>query len=202
MNKIFLLLIIAVSLSMTAAFADTLRNDDIEVAVKITGEDVIIDLSLVVSASRQQVWAVLTDFDHMSSFVSNLKESKVITTTGFTQKIYQRGVARYGLIDFPFESTREMQLTPYETIQSHMISGNMRKMEGMTRLAEESGCTRIIFHTDTVPGYWLPPIAGKLFIENETREQFQQIRDEILKRKLSSEVLDNKQTRTDHASDN
>lgn len=202
MNKILLLLIIVSSFSMTPTLAETLQDDEIEVTVKITGEDVVVDLSLVVSASPQQVWAVLTDFDHMAKFVSNLKESKVIATSGFTQKIYQRGAASYGLIDFPFESTREMNLTPYETIQSHMISGNMRKMEGTTRLVGENGRTRIIFHTDTIPGYWLPPIAGKLFIENETREQFREIRGEILKRKLSSEILDNKPTPTIHANDN
>ena len=201
MHKIFLTLIMASSLYMTAAFADTPQDEDIEVKVKITGENVVVDLSLDVTATRQQVWTVLTDFDHMSSFVSNLKESKVISTSGFAQKIFQRGAASYGLIDFPFESTREIQLSPYDTIQSHMISGNMRKMDGTTRLVDESGRTRIIFHSDSIPGYWLPPIAGKLFIEHETREQFQEIRNEILKRKLASEVLDDKLTRTAHAND-
>ena len=202
MNRTIFLLIIVSSLSMTPALAEALQDDEIDVAVKITGEDVVVDLSLVVSANRQQVWAVLTDFDHMASFVSNLKESKVVATSGLTQKIYQRGAASYGLIDFPFESTREIRLTPYDTIQSHMISGNMRKMEGTTRLVDENGRTRIIFHTDTVPGHWMPPIAGKLFIEHETREQFLEIRNEIVKRKSSSVILNEKPTLTSHASGN
>jgi len=200
MNRTIFLLIIVSSLSMTPALAEALQDDEIDVAVKITGEDVVVDLSLVVSANRQQVWAVLTDFDHMASFVSNLKESKVVATSGLTQKIYQRGAASYGLIDFPFESTREIRLTPYDTIRSHMISGNMRKMEGTTRLVDENGRTRIIFHTDTVPGHWMPPIAGKLFIEHETREQFLEIRNEIVKRKSSSVILNEKPTLTSHAS--
>jgi predicted oxidoreductase len=36
---------------------------------------------------------------------------------------------------------------------------------------------------DVVPGVWIPPVLGKVFIEHETFEQFQEIRDEILKRK-------------------
>jgi hypothetical protein len=107
----------------------------------------------------------------------------VLSTSGTTQIIFQRGTANFGPINFPFESTREMLLTPFDKIQSHMISGNMRKMEGTTRLMDEGGRTRIIFHTESIPGYWIPPLAGKIFIEHETREQFLELRNEILKRK-------------------
>jgi carbon monoxide dehydrogenase subunit G len=183
MNKITLLLILWSVLSMTAVHADQKHDEDIDIKVQVTGENVIVDLSLVVPASRQQVWAVLTDFDQMASFVSNLKESKVISNSGDKLKIFQRGSANYGPISFPFESTRDMKLTPLDKIESHMISGNMRKMEGTTQLVDEGGQTRIIYHTDTIPGVWIPPIAGKVFIKHETREQFQEMRNEILRRK-------------------
>jgi hypothetical protein len=183
MNRIFLLFLLGLSLSAATVIATPLPDDDAEVKVQINGEVVIVDLELVVIATRQQAWAVLTDFDHMSGFVSNLQESKVLSTSGTTQKIFQRGTANFGPINFPFESTREMLLTPFDKIQSHMISGNMRKMEGTTRLMDEGGRTRIIFHTESIPGYWIPPLAGKIFIEHETREQFLELRNEILKRK-------------------
>lgn len=185
------LLVMGSVLALQAAFAGTPQNENIEVKVQITGQNVSVDLSLVVPATRRQVWAVLTDFEHMSSFVSNLKESKVIGTSGPALKIFQRGSASYGLIDFSFESTREILLTPYDKIESHMISGSVSKMDGTTQLVEEDGGTRIIYHTDTIPGRWLPPIAGRHFIEHETREQFQEIRDEILKRESSSLALNN-----------
>jgi hypothetical protein len=184
--KIFRFLpIIGALLFLDVALAAPLPNEDIEVKVQITGETVVVDLSFVVLATRQQVWAVLTDFEHMSGFVSNLKESKVVSSSEFSRKIFQRGSASYGPIDFPFESTREILLTPLVKIQSHMISGTMKKMDGTTQLVDEQGGTRIVFHTESVPGRWLPPIAGRHFIEHETREQFQEIRDEILKRNSS-----------------
>ena len=174
---------------MAPAFADTQTDKDIEVKVQIAGENVIVDLSLVVPATRQQVWAVLTDFEHMTGFVSNLNESKVISTSGDTLNIFQRGSAKYGPLAFKFESTREMKLDPFDKIKSRMISGNMRKMEGMTRLVDEVGQTRIIYHADTIPGVWIPPIVGKIFIEHETREQFREMRDEIIKRKRTHPAL-------------
>jgi hypothetical protein len=183
MKKISLLLLIWSALFMQIAMAEPAVDEDIEVKVKIAGESVTVDLSLVVPATRQEVWSVLTDFGHMADFVSNLKESRVISTSGNTLKIFQRGVATYGPINFPFESTREIRLTPFDKIKSHMISGNMRKMEGMTRLIDEGGQTRIIYHTDTIQEVWVPPLAGNLFIEHEIREQFKEMRNEIMKRK-------------------
>ncbi|MBI5435654.1 MAG: SRPBCC family protein [Nitrosomonadales bacterium] len=168
---------------MAAAFADPRHDEDIEVKVRVAGGNVIVDLSLVVPATRQQVWAVLTDFDHMAGFISNLKESRVVSTSADTTKVFQRGSAKYGPISFPFESTREMQLTPFDKIRSHMISGNLLRMEGTTQLVDEGAQTRIIYHTDSIPGVWIPPIVGKVFIEHEIREQFQEMRNEIIKRK-------------------
>ena len=184
MKKFFLMLLLFQL--MLPAFADSQSGEDIEVKVQIAGENVIVDLSLVVPATRQQVWSVLTDFEHMAGFVSNLKESKVISMSGDTLKIFQHGSAKYGPLAFKFESTREMKLDPFDKIQSHLISGNMRKMEGTTWLVEEGSQTRIIYHTDTIPGVWIPPIVGKFFIEHETREQFLEMRNEIIKRKQST----------------
>ncbi len=186
MKIISFMLFMSSVLFMAAATADSQQEEDIEVKVQIAGENVIVDLSLVVPATRQEVWDVLTDFKHMAGFVSNLKESRVDSISKDTLKVFQRGTASYGPITFPFETTREIQLTPFNKIQSRMISGSMREMKGTTQLIDEGGQIRIIYHTDTVPGVWIPPIVGKVFIEHETREQFNEIRNEIIKRKQTS----------------
>jgi hypothetical protein len=175
-------------LFMATALADPrqagdIEAKDIEVKVQVAGEKVIVDVILAVPATRQEVWIVLTDFENMADFVSNLKESKVVSILGDTVKIFQRGSATYGLISFPFESTREIRLIPFDKIRSHMISGNMRMMEGTTQLIDEGGQTRIIYHTDTIQEIWIPSIIVKVFIENEIREQFRELRNEIMKRK-------------------
>lgn len=168
---------------MASAAADSQHDKDIEVKVEVAGETAIVDVSLAIPATRQQVWDVLTDFEHMAAFITNLKESKVISNAGDTRIIYQRGTAKHGPITFPFHSTRELRLTPLDNIQSHLISGSMRKMDGVTKLIVEEGQTRIIYHAESIPGMWIPPVVGKAFIEHETREQFQEIRDEIMRRK-------------------
>lgn len=181
MKKLFLLTVLC--LMALLAFAERQFDEDIAIKVQIKGENVTIDLNLVVPATQQQAWAVMTDFEHMASFISNLKESKIIGASENMQTIFQRGSANYGPLSFSFESTREIRLSPFNEIQSRMIKGNMRKMEGTTRFVSEGALTRIAYHADSISGVWIPPIIGRRFIEHEIREQFLEMRNEILKRK-------------------
>jgi hypothetical protein len=166
------------------SLADSLEGKDIEVQVNKVGENIIIDLNFAVSATQQEVWEVLTDFDGMAGFVSNLEESKVVSVSSkdkFT--IFQRGAAIYGPVSFPFESIREVRLIPHRKIGTHLISGNMRKLEGITHLIDDRGRTRVVHRTDAIPKVWIPEAVGKIFIEHEMREQFNDMRNEIIKRK-------------------
>jgi carbon monoxide dehydrogenase subunit G len=165
------------------SLADSLEGRDIEVRVNMVGENIIIDLDFAVPATQQEVWDVLTDFDRMADFVSNLKESKVVSVSEDKFTIFQRGAATYGPVTFPFESTREVRLIPYRKIGTHLISGNMRKLEGTTHLIDEGGQTRVVHRTDAIPKVWIPAAMGKVFIAHEMREQFNEMRNEIIKRK-------------------
>lgn len=167
----------------TASLADPMEVKDIDVQVNMAGENVIVDVTFTVPATQQEVWAVLIDFEHMADFVSNLEESKVVSIFGETLTIFQRGSATYGPVNYPFASIREIRLTPFHKIRTHLISGNMRKMEGTTQLINEGEQTRVIHHTDTIPEVWIPLAVGKVFIEHEMREQFHEMRNEIIKRK-------------------
>jgi hypothetical protein len=181
-NASFLLFIWSVLFAAELS-ADAVKGKDIEVQVNIAGENIIIDLNFAVAATQQQVWDVLTDFDGMAVFVSNLKESKVISVSETGLTIFQRGAGTYGPLSYPFESTREVRLIPYHEIRSHLISGNMRKLDGATYLIDEGGQTRVIHRTNAIPKTWIPAAVGKVFIQHEMREQFNEMRNEIIKRK-------------------
>lgn len=170
------------------AFAATGDDRDIEVKVRIDGENVLVDVSLPVPATQQEVWAVMTDFDHMAEFVSNVQSSRVLERSGNVLRIAQQGKAQRGPLSFAFDSVREIRLSPFDRIQSHLVSGRMRKLEGDTQLKGEGDATRVAYHGDSIPGVWIPPLVGKLFIENELREQFRDMRNEIGRRKLAARI--------------
>ena len=161
-----------------AGFADEALTSQ----VRIEGERVWVEVSFTVAASRAEVWGVLTDFEHMAAFVSNVAVSKVVSRHGPVLQVYQKGNAHRGPLDFPFDVVREIHLSPMHRIQSHLLSGSMKQQDGVTELSDAGSETRVDYHAESVPGVWIPPVVGKSFIETEIRGQFQELEAEILRR--------------------
>ncbi|WP_256327667.1 SRPBCC family protein [Nitrosospira sp. Nl5] len=158
-------------------------NTDIQVKVKNDGEQITVDATFTVPVLPQQAWAVLTDFDNIPNFISSIQSSKVIDRSGNSVHVAQNGIEKYGFLTISLESVRKVNLSPFKKIQEYMISGSMRKMEETTQLLPEGNHTRIIYHADIVPGAWIIRLAGSAFIESEARKQFQEIVNEIIRRK-------------------
>lgn len=180
----FLLTATLVSLPMAHAAQS---DDGVDISLNIDGDEVHLDISALVEAKPREVWAVFTDFEHMSDFVSNLKSSQIISRNGTTgMTVEQHGKAGVGLLSFSLDSIREIQIKPFESIRSRLLSGSMKKFDGLTRLSEEGGKTRVSYHSDAISGVWIPPVIGRKLIEDEAREQFTQMLQEIMRRKQTS----------------
>lgn len=156
--------------------------DDIEIAVRKEGATVIVDVGMPVKASLRSAWEVLTDYDHMADFFPNLDSSKVVQQQGNRLRIEQTGKVAYGPLSFPFESIREIVLTPYSKVHSKAVGGTIKHGEAITRLVSEGSTTRIFYHSESVPNTWVPPGIGPNLIAGRTREQFASLREEILRR--------------------
>lgn len=171
--------------SMPPGKPDPVESPDKNIHVKVRndGEQVKVDATFVVPVSPQQAWLVFTDFDNIPDFVSGVVASKVNDRYGNRLRVSQKGVTRYGFIGFSFETVREVNLLPFQRIHERMLSGSMRKMEETTQFLPEGNYTRVIYHADIVPGMWIPPVVGNVFIKHEAHEQFQQIMNEIIRRK-------------------
>jgi len=170
-------------LCQSIAFADQGQDQGIAITVSTSGEILIVDASFTVSATQHEAWDVLTDFDHMTDFLPNLQVSKIIKTAGNKMQVLQKGRASYGPLSFAFDSVREVELNPYKEIHSHVISGSVKQANGTTQLIAEGNNTRIIYHNESIPNFWLPPGIGPSFVKRETLEQFEDMRNEILRRK-------------------
>jgi carbon monoxide dehydrogenase subunit G len=171
----------ALSPAVHAASGDD--ESPITVEVKKHGAQISIDADFTVAVTPQQAWQVLTDFDHMSGFVSNVTSSKVTGRHDKMVQVEQKGRAGHGPLSLDFESQREITLTPFETITSHQVSGTTKKLDAVTKLASDSHGTHITYHADSIPTTYVPPLIGPAFIESETRHQFEEMRTEMLKRK-------------------
>ncbi|MBS4096477.1 MAG: SRPBCC family protein [Sulfuricella sp.] len=164
--------------------ADPLREPEVTVNIA-RGEETVVSVDAVmhVPVAPQEAWAVLTDFERFPDFIPNLQTSRIVSKPGEPPHLEQKGKLRYGILSFSYESLREFELTPPETIKSRVLKGNMKRMETITRIAVESGGVRITYHNEAVPSFWVAPLIGAAFIRHEVTEQFGAIIGEMLRRK-------------------
>ena len=170
----------------TRAMADT--EPAISVDVRILDTEVLVDVDFHVSATPQEVWAVITDYNHATEFISKLEKSVILSRTADTLMVSQKGIMGWGPFSVPIETVAKIHLTPYEEIQSHLVSGNMRKSEATTRLIADASGTRVVYHLEAIPDMWMPPLIARALVEFETRARFRQVAAEILRRKALAAI--------------
>lgn len=176
-------LLAAAVLAGAASAPATAADEDIAVQVDIRDDVVMVDVDLGFAATPCEVWAVLTDFENLPRFVANITASKVLARDGNLVRVAQTGKTSFGPLSFQFASERELKLTPCERLESRMLKGNMKRLQGVTRLETVAGRTRLRYHSEAVPETPVPPGIGRSLIESETREHYSDIRREVLKRK-------------------
>ena len=157
-------------------------DQDILVRVLKDGQNITVDVDCPVDAPWSLVWEVLTDYDHMAEFVSNLEFSGVKYAEGNLLRVHQKGKASRGPLTLTFDNVREIELIPSSEIRSSLISGDMKSSDFVTRIVDIAARVHIVNSGHYTPNMWVPPIIGPVLIEAETQKQFGEIRREILRR--------------------
>ena len=183
--------LLAMVLALLWIFAGHAKADAdpaIDVGVRMQGDEVFVDVSFLVRVTPQEAWAVMTDYDHATDFISKLEKSVILSRTDAMLVVSQKGTMGWGPFSVPLETVTEVRLTPYEKMQGRMVSGNMKKNESTTRLIADASGTRVVYHLQSIPEVWMPPLIGRALVEFETRARFRQLVEEILRRKAFSEA--------------
>ena len=176
----------ALALSLALHAAPPADDTDIDVHVRQNGDRIAVEVHLPIRATAIETWNVVTDYDNMSRFVSNLQVSRIVEQDGNRLIVMQKGKATRGLLSFSFENVREIVLTPPTEIRSRLISGDLESSEFTTRVVAQGDSAEILNHGEFIPKVWVPPIVGPAVIEAETRKQFRELRDEIMRRKAET----------------
>lgn len=153
-----------------------------QVKVKRVRGNLIIDASMVVPVRQQLAFDVLTDYSHMPTFISNLKESKIVESNGNKLVVSQKGKAGSGAFSFAWETTREITLTAPSEIHSKIIGGSVKQGESTTHLTPDGQSIKIVMHSESAASALLPPVVGVSMVETQIKKQYAELRDEMLKR--------------------
>ncbi len=157
-------------------------NQDIVVRIERDGQRIAVDVDCPVDAPWAIVWEVLTDYDHMAQFISNLQYSVVEEASDNVLRVHQKGQASRGPLTLKFDNVREVELEPQREIRSRLIRGDMKESNFVTRIVEVDARIHIVNVGRYTPNVWVPPLIGPVLIEAETQKQFGEIRTEILRR--------------------
>lgn len=172
----------ALILGAAPAVADApVLTDDVK--VERSAEGFTVDVKMFAPVAPSLAWAVLTDFERMAEFIPNLTHSQVLARDNETLRVRQKGVAHYGPFSHEFDSLREIHLLPPHEIQAHGIGGNLKRMDSVMQIEPDGSGTRLRYHVELVPDFWLPPRLGPSFIRHETAEQFSAMINEMLRRR-------------------
>lgn len=155
-------------------------EDDIKVSRQ--GEAWIVEASFSVPVPPAQAWEVLTDFDHMAGFVTDLSLSRVVSRQGNVLQVEQKGRAHVGLFSVNFESLREITLHPTQRIQVRGISGSTKRFDSELILSPEAGGARVVYRAETVPDFWLPGFIGGSLLRHQMAGQFSAVVREMQRR--------------------
>lgn len=164
------------------ALASILPERDLNVRTERDGDAIHINVDMRVEVKPRRAWEVMTDFDRMAGFIPNLSSSKVVSRNGNRLKVMQKGNYSLGLWNFPFESMRDVELFPYTRVTSHATSGSIKNMDSITHFEHDGQNTRINYQATLTPAQSIPPLIGQALINSEVRDQFQGMRDEMVRR--------------------
>ncbi|GGP18059.1 SRPBCC family protein [Silvimonas iriomotensis] len=181
-----LLISLAGALALLACWpalaADTSAASPVAAHVEKKGETVTLESEFTVPVSREIAWEVLTDFDHMASYVPNLSSSKILEHTDTTMKVEQKGVVPLGIFHASYDSIRQMELKPMTEIRAKSVGGDSGPLTSISTLSEKNGQTVVSYHAEWTPTSKLVGSLGTGTARDQLLHQFTAMEQEMLRR--------------------
>lgn len=170
-----------------APFTAAAAGADHDIVVHVHKEHTAYEITLEFSvpATVEQTWGVLSDYDHMAQILSNMDSSRIVSRDGDRLTVAQTSHGKVGPIHVSVDGVREIVLTPMKEIRSHLVKGDLKASDFTTSLHDEGPQTRIAVHGRLVTSPWVALALAADSVAAQTRRQYQELRDEILRRKAN-----------------
>jgi ribosome-associated toxin RatA of RatAB toxin-antitoxin module len=172
------------SLSGGHALAST-AEDLVSVQAERRGTAVQISMQASVRAPWDVIWSTLTDYNRLSEFIPGMTSSRVLEKRGSTMTVEQTGSARLWLFRYAIDVVVEVTEQPPNAINVHVVSGNLKQLEGGYLLKKNGGKEGEYLLTWTgliEPALPVPPAMTLPLIRNNVAQQFEGMVQEIERR--------------------
>jgi carbon monoxide dehydrogenase subunit G len=128
-------------------------------------------------------WDVLSDYDHMSQFIPGMSASRVLSRSGDTLLVEQKGEFAFFFFRQPIEVKLEIVEVPLSRIVARSIGGgSFLEMTGRYDLEKSDDGVKITYTGRFVPNFSLPPFLGVVAVRHTAATRFAAIVAEIQRR--------------------
>jgi ribosome-associated toxin RatA of RatAB toxin-antitoxin module len=171
--------------------ASAIGADDLVVQAKRAGHAVAVEARATLKAPPELIWATLTDYDHLAEFIPGLRTSRLIGRRGPAAIVEQHGEAGFFIFSYGIDVTVESAEYPPNLIRIHVISGNLRQLDGAYKLApgEREGTWLLTWSGVIEPSLPVPSFVAVSLMRSNVKAQFSGMVDEIERRWVQSGTI-------------
>jgi ribosome-associated toxin RatA of RatAB toxin-antitoxin module len=156
---------------------------EISVDAAREGDAIRVTARAVLEAPHALIWQTLTDYDRLHEFIPGMQHSRVIETRGPATIVEERGEARFLVFSYPIEVTVASVHRPPETIEIHLLKGNLRTLEGAYRIEPLPDGKQVLHWTGLIaPALALPDFVTRYLMRANVEDQFRGMVQEIERR--------------------
>lgn len=157
---------------------------DIELDSSRTGDEVQVHVKMRVQVPVAVAWEVMTDYDHASGFIHNLRSSRSEVTGNQRKKVTQIGWTGVGGFGMTIKTVYGVMLDLDRwQVSGDLLSGDLKSMKMQARLnpagAEQ---TTLDYRVTTDPGPWVPGFLAEQVMRNQASESFADLATEMVRR--------------------
>lgn len=155
----------------------------------ITGENGKYVAQVLVNASPDVVWSVLTDYANLYRFIPNMTSSKILENRGSRKVIEQVDSRQVFVVSIVSRTKLAIQETDRKQIDFHLIDGDLSKMEGYWKMEAVSSVPRrpadqvlITYTVNAQPNSSTPTEAFYSIFKDALGDTLQAIKNEVKNR--------------------
>lgn len=165
--------------------------DNVTIHAEKQGTAVAIEARALLIAPLPLIWATLTDYDRLSTFIPGMHVSRVIDRRGPAAIVKQLGEAGFLIFTRPIDVVVESLEKPPHIIEIRVLSGNLKKLDGRYHIEPDTqtpGNFILRWHGVIEPEDSLPPLIGVHILKSNIGEQFRGMVREIERRATQRRV--------------
>ena len=127
--------------------------------------------SIVVAASPERVWRVLTDYDHMQEFIPGMDRCHMVKDSMGTRIVEQSGSSGWFLFKVRERALLRIREHECTRIDFNAIAGDFDVLEGWWSLHPEDGgdATTLKYSVDVQPSFHCPGFLTEFFVRHGLR---------------------------------